>query len=692
MKSAAVNCLAVLLGGTALTAAPAFAQGPPAPAISKVAALSAPSLRRPSDKALKVSQAQDTSPEAAFPEPELRRSSDGVLDTTLDARIADNQVRDQVTGETRTIHTPTFEGTIPGPTLEVRPGDTLSINLVNDLPPNPPNQRGGFFPHDFHTLNLHTHGLQVSPLGISDNIFRMMPPGTANLVKVEIPSDHPSGTFWYHPHVHGTVTYQFVSGMAGFLIVKGGHGTLDEVPEVKAAKDVVMGFQVIRTDLSGKVPFVNEQATQFGTFPFGTTDPTLQGVWSTFRVDGAAGRSYFYFTTNGVTNPTLHMRPGEVQRWRLLDAAQGENLLLSLQGHDLNVVAMDGITTPNVVTVPSGTPLVLGAGQRYDVLVKAGAPGTYQLQALDPATPASVTPSGVDPQPRAARMSFDFPNPCSPIQVAAGSSQTPTCAGILTYPFPLATIVVDGDPVDMQLPTGPLPAPKGMPSMETMLNTTPSAERHVAFEICGDVMAPPSDLIPMAEPEKRPPSCGWYFAKYDAQFWGGVPFRSLEMMRDADDTGVPSGNPKMPLVDFKKDGLFNPERPLFDDMVAGNYEEWTVFNRSFSDHPFHIHQNHFLLTKINGKPLKTPEWHDTVLVPGSQPQPTAPLPPPPQPSINTNPIGSITFRMYLNPLTAGCFVTHCHILTHEDLGMMQRLDILPGPNQPSQCEVQAMSE
>ena len=48
--------------------------------------------------------------------------------------------------------------------------------------------------------------------------------------------------------------------------------------------------------------------------------------------------------------------------------------------------------------------------------------------------------------------------------------------------------------------------------------------------------------------------------------------------------------------------------------------------------------------------------------------------------------------MYLNPITAGCFVTHCHILTHEDLGMMQRLDILPGPNQPSQCEVQAMSE
>jgi FtsP/CotA-like multicopper oxidase with cupredoxin domain len=35
------------------------------------------------------------------------------------------------------------------------------------------------------------------------------------------------------------------------------------------------------------------------------------------------------------------------------------------------------------------------------------------------------------------------------------------------------------------------------------------------------------------------------------------------------------------------------------------------------------------------------------------------------------------------PITVGCFVMHCHILTPEDLGMMQRLDVLPGPNEPS---------
>ena len=573
--------------------------------------------------------------------------------------------------------TPTYSGTIPGPTLVLNPGDTLKINHVNNLPPEPADQRGGRFPHDLHALNFHTHRLRVSPSGISDNIFRVMPPGTRSPIKIVIPDDHPSGTFWYHPHVHEAATYQFVSGMAGFLIIKGGPGTLDELPEIKAAKDLVMGFQVIRADLQGKVPGVNQQATQFGTFPFGTEDPTLQGVWSTFGLDGAPGRSNFYYTTNGVTNPTLHMRPGEVQRWRLLAGAQGENLILSLQKHGLNIIAMDGITTSSMISLPPGTPLVMAPGQRYDVLVKAGAPGTYQLQAIDPGLPASVSPSGIAPASRDARMSFDFPVPCSTTLVPGTD-----CTGQLSYPFPMATVVVDGDQIDITLPSGPLPPPTGMPSVEKMLQTTPNAVRHVAFELCGQAVG-----TQMQSPENRLPSCGWYIEKYDSpEVWGGAPFHTMEMMRDADDTGTPNNDPNVPLVDFKKAGLFTPDQPLFTDMIAGNYEEWTVINRSFSDHPFHIHQNHFLVTKINGQPLPMPEWHDTIIVPGAQPQPTEPIGPPTQPNINAVPYGSITFRIWFSPISVGCFVMHCHIIAHEDMGMMQRVDVLAAPNQPSQCE------
>ncbi len=617
---------------------------------------------------------------SAFPQPPVRRSSGSVLRTTLHARIGENELVDQISGEIKVFRTPTFEGRILGPTLEVRPGGTLAIDLVNELPPNPVEQRRGAFPHDPFTINLHTHGLSVSPLGISDNVFRQMEPGTRNPVRVDIPHDHPSGTYWYHPHKHGSATFQMIGGMAGFLIVKGGPGTLDQLPEIKAAKDLVMGFQVIRAGVNGDLPFVNQEATQFGTFPFGTTDPLQQGVFSTYGLDGAPGRSYFDFTTNGATNPTLRMRPGEVQRWRMLNAADAESLLVALQGHGLNIVAMDGITVGDMYSLRPGTPVVMSPGQRYDVLVKADKPGTYLLQALDPATPVSVSPSGIDPTPRITRHSFDFPDPCSirdPCDPATQPKQ-------VSYPVSLATVVVDGDPVDMALPTGPLPVPKSLPSVDTMLNRTPDAVRNVAFEICGQ------GGQGMGRPENRPPSCGWYFAKYEEKFWGGLPLRNLLLMRDDDDKGVPSEpfDPNMPRVSFEKEGLFTAERPLFNNMIAGNYEEWTVVNRSFSDHPFHIHQNPFLLTHINGKALPTPEWHDTVNVPASFPQPG---PDAPQANINTNPISSITFRTYFDPNTAGCFVTHCHILSHEDVGMMQRLDILPGPNQPSVCMPEAMS-
>ena len=107
----------------------------------------------------------------------------------------------------------------------------------------------------------------------------------------------------------------------------------------------------------------------------------------------------------------------------------------------------------------------------------------------------------------------------------------------------------------------------------------------------------------------------------------------------------------MPRVNFKKEGLFDPRQPLFPDMVAGNYEEWTVFNRTFYDHPFHIHQNPVLITKINGITLPQPEWHDTLDVPGAVcPPDNTNLPAGPPVNINDSlrrdrlPFGRISIR------------------------------------------------
>jgi FtsP/CotA-like multicopper oxidase with cupredoxin domain len=352
----------------------------------------------------------------------------------------------------------------------------------------------------------------------------------------------------------------------------------------------------------------------------------------------------------------------------------------------------------------------MGPGQRIDVLVKAGAPGTYTLETLDPNAGnvdgkpcCSVSPyrdaqfpDGIDPQRRDSHRGFDFPLPCAAqgfsallgvpvptgLVLTAGDPCAATPRTILSYPIALAIVEVSGAPVDMQLPTGPLPAPTGLPSVDTMRSRTPDAVRHVAFEICGN--RPGSGQDPLLRPNGQLPSCGWYFGKYSPEYWGGLPFNNLLMLRDADDVGKPNPNndPNMPRIDFKKQGLFDPNEPLFSDMVAGNYEEWTVLNRSFSDHPFHIHQNHFLVTKINDVTLPRPEWHDTIIVPAAVPKSGSA-------NINDATFGSITFRTYFNPITVGCFVMHCHVLNHEDIGMMQRLDILPAKGQPSGCVPEA---
>lgn len=96
---------------------------------------------------------------------------------------------------------------------------------------------------------------------------------------------------------------------------------------------------------------------------------------------------------------------------------------------------------------------------------------------------------------------------------------------------------------------------------------------------------------------------------------------------------------------------------------TGAVEDWTITNRSGEVHAFHIHQIHFLVTAINGVPVQNPEVQDTVIVPnwsGSGPYP------------------SVTVRMdFRDPNIAGTFVYHCHILDHEDGGMMAKIQVNP---------------
>ena len=134
-----------------------------------------------------------------FAQPQELVSANGRLDVELVAAPSN------IPFGTGTRFAYTYNGTTPGPTLRVRPGDVLSITLVNRLG---------------ETTNLHTHGLHVSPSGHADNVFVAVANGARRTYTYEIPHDHRSGTFWYHPHMHEMVAPQVFGGLAGMIIVE----------------------------------------------------------------------------------------------------------------------------------------------------------------------------------------------------------------------------------------------------------------------------------------------------------------------------------------------------------------------------------------------------------------------------------------------------------------------------------------
>ena len=121
-----------------------------------------------------------------------------------------------------------------GPEWDVQPGDRLVIDYVNALPDTEFQAVDEKRPHRVaQPINLHTHGLTVSPAGNSDNVLLSLPQGRSNRYVIDIPSDHNHGLYWYHPHVHGRADAQVYEGLAGHIVVgraDGDYRQLDGLP------------------------------------------------------------------------------------------------------------------------------------------------------------------------------------------------------------------------------------------------------------------------------------------------------------------------------------------------------------------------------------------------------------------------------------------------------------------------------
>lgn len=328
-------------------------------------------------------------------EPEVIWSNDnGEIETTLRINYFDRDIgaipvrlrlyESRAINETGELTKPG----ITGPTLRFKQRDgprKLIIHLKNELS-RLDNQN---YCHDPHWTNLHTHGLHVSPEE-GDNVFLQVgdgaPDGMEKDLIYRIPAGHYPGTFWYHPHKHGSVALQVGNGMAGALIIE---GDIDEVPEIKAARERLFVFQQI---------------------PFNDNNPKGVDCEDTLTWDP----NKHITTINGQAKPQITMRPGEVERWRFIHAGVKEKLRIGLNRHKLYVIAYDGITSGYMA---ENDYVDLFPGYRADVLVQAAdEPNTYFLEDI-PETPQTGLLGAERPQSLANvviqgdRKQMKLPNP-----------------------------------------------------------------------------------------------------------------------------------------------------------------------------------------------------------------------------------------------------------------------------------------
>lgn len=268
-------------------------------------------------------------------QPKLLRSANGRLELNLSASRSPVKIGDA------TVNALTYNGSLPGPTLRVRPGDTVTVSLANRL--NDP-------------TNLHTHGLHVSPEGSGDNVFRRIDTGTIAHYRYEIPKYHPPGIFWYHPHHHGMAAQQVFGGLYGAIIV-------DDITPIPTTNERVMIISDLSFDAFGNIA----EASQ---------------------MDRMRGREGSTVLLNGQLDATMTAHPGDRERWRIVNACTSRYLDLRLDGQSLQLLGNDSgrFGMPRRVNA-----LALAPGNRADILVTMVA-GTSVLQALpvDRGSPAGM--------------------------------------------------------------------------------------------------------------------------------------------------------------------------------------------------------------------------------------------------------------------------------------------------------------
>jgi FtsP/CotA-like multicopper oxidase with cupredoxin domain len=608
---------------------------------------------------------------------------------------------------------PTKEQPIrPGPTFRFKASDvsqnTLNLKFRNNLPlnepfhlPMPPYPGTGYKgvvdkPQSFNTTNLHFHGFHVSPMSIdakgetvssldkdvvrsSDDPFVLVKPkgdhGSTgeHLYQVVLPKFHAPGTHWYHPHNHGSTALHVVDGMSGALIVEEEGNAVIPVDQdlVWIAQEVLSVNPVVQPD-----PDL----------------PPLPGDQMVYNCSPSSDQ----FTINGVYQPKLTMQPGELHRWRFINATATVRGFIQVE---LVKVGQDGTTTPqNMYQIAADgisfygkSPTVVkklgvNPGNRADFLIQINEPGNYMLMKakLDSAR-GNLGEFGLIK----SQLMQQGPQK---VQV-------------------LATITVTGAPV-----ANPKQIPSTIPG-KVPNYLKPITDDQMLREESGKIYVRP--IVFGMYKETRTQNCNFYLVRpvekddpEGQQFYQDVMVGKLN-------PGEANPNPRLFQINGKsftpktgdnytsyipgdKDTTtpiprdqkkpYNPGKFIFGDhrnetaqvVKLNTCEEWIIYNYTNVIHPFHIHVIPYQVVEVydpnlSKHPIKYDVndgvWYDSFGIPPSKFGKIKENEPLTADNLGMIGIGYLKVRIRFSDFW-GKQVFHCHLLNHEDQGMMQNVYIL----------------
>lgn len=628
---------------------------------------------------------------------------------------------------------PTGEPLIPGPTFRIRKSDRgttngtrLRLRLVNALPPGQPpwvcNPARNFRPpyrvppvdgqclkeafplldppwpacfHGDNVTNVHFHGFHVSPQPPQDDVLLTVGPGDSFQYELDpLPYTQTEGTHWYHPHKHGSTALQVLNGMAGTVIIEGpfddwldrffqdqGHPLEDRVLVIQQIDEGIEHFKRFDPLVYAKVAEDGTPVKENGELvPCGDSDPP--------ETCGCTPGSTYDPPTpavDGHIDPVITMQPGEVQRWRLVGATMQASAHLRVRfPHELQVyqIAQDGVRFAEATyrdqplldpTAPaSGEPdqiteLLIAPGNRVDLLVRA--PLEVPAGGLLPIAYHVVGHMLAEVKGRVGARNAKVKEK---LRAAAEAIHSAVDAGGLDGDPALFTVRLAGPPKPMRLP-----------------HRDERGEWREGGRYAREWPPLPDYLKPLGPPDR---------------------LRDVEFSMAGTSPGTADNR------FYINDVQYCPDCANVT-MTLGTTEEWHITNVSTPNHPFHIHVNPFQLRKIFGlydpKPgtetipvyaeYDPPIWQDTIALPGPGcvPVPTTggdcaavcegwggrlagsedDCDPPAAGSCGCYADeGHVEIRQRLRDFT-GEYVIHCHILGHEDRGMMLNVQtVCPEPH------------